>query len=151
MAKSILASLAGLGGDHAVMETAVAAARALGGHVTCLHARIDAVETAAMIEVTFPQHRLDGQLLRRIGEEEAERGRHARAAFDETVSHHDLALAENPGGDAPVTVSWQETKSFFNETLEEARHHDLVVMTNYDELSSSLIKQVLMQSGRPLL
>jgi nucleotide-binding universal stress UspA family protein len=35
--------------------------------------------------------------------------------------------------------------------LEEARHHDLVVMTNYDEISSSLIRQVLMQSGRPLL
>ena len=149
MPRSILASLTGLDGDRAVMEAAITAARASGGHVTCLHARIDVVETAAMVEVVFPQHHDGREALRRISQEEAERGRRAREAFDAAVKQHDIAQPKD--ANPPVTVSWKETKSFFNETIEEARYHDLTVMARDPELSSERIKSVLMQSGRPLL
>ncbi len=151
MPKSILASLTGLGADRAVLEAAITAAKTDGGHVTCLHARIDVVETAAMMEVTFPQ-RHDGQeVLRRISQEESDRGRGAREAFDDMVKHHDIPQAKEAKPENRVTVSWKETRSFFNETVEEARYHDLTVMARDPELSSERIKSVLMQSGRPLL
>lgn len=151
MPKSILASLTGLGADRAVMEVAIAAAQIDGGHVTCLHARIDVVETAALLEVTFPQRHHGADLIRQISQEETERGQHARAAFEDAIKHHKLPQRDEPNGEAPVTARWRETKSFFNETLEEARYHDLTVMARDPELSSERIKSVLMQSGRPFL
>ncbi len=151
MPRSILASLTGLGSDRAVMETAIAAARVEGGHVTCLNARIDAIQTAAMMEVTFPQHRHDEEMLRRIGREEAERASAARAVFEESLKRHGLPVAEAPGGGAPVTLSWRESQSFLYETVEEARYHDLVVMAEDEALPDQRIQHVLMQSGRPLL
>jgi nucleotide-binding universal stress UspA family protein len=151
MSISILASLTGLGADRAVMNTAIAAAKIDGGHITCLHARIDVVETAAFLEVTFPQRHHGADLVRQISQKEAERGQQARAAFDEAVKHHDIPQREQPDGDAPVTACWRETKSFFNETLEEARYHDITVMARDPALSSEGVKSVLMQSGRPLL
>ena len=151
MPKSILASLTGLGADRAVLDTAIAAAHIDGGHVTCLHARIDVVESAALVEVTFPQrdHRVD--IIRQIGQEEIKRGQHARASFEDAIKHHNIPQRDEPDVKAPVTTSWRETKSFFNETLEEARYHDFTVMARDSELSSERITSVLMQSGRPFL
>lgn len=151
MPRSILASLTGLGTDRAVMEAAIAAARIDGGHITGLHARIDAIETAAMVEVMFPQQRDGLTVMHRITEEESGRERHAREAFDTAVKRHELALRSQPGGEAEISVSWRQTTAFFNETLEEARYHDLVVMARDPEFSLERIKGVLMQSGRPLL
>ena len=151
MTKSILASLTGLGTDRTVLEAAIAVARIEGAHVTCLHARIDVVETAAMIEVTFPQDRYGLDALRQISHEEAGRSQHAKAAFEDAVRQHQLALRDQPGGDDLISVSWRETRSFFNETLDEAHYHDLVVMARDRELSLQRVKSVLLQSGRPLL
>lgn len=151
MPKAILASLTGLGSDRAVMEAAIATAHIDGGHITCLHARIDVVRTAAMMEVTFPQHRDGLEAIRRITEEEAARGCHARQAFDDAIKHHSIPEQKEPGSGPRITACWRETKSFFNETVEEARYHDLTVMARDPELSSERIKSVLMQSGRPLL
>ncbi len=90
-------------------------------------------------------------LIRQIGQEETERGQHARAAFEDAVKRHNIPQRDDPNESASVTTCWQETKSFFNETLEEARYHDLTVMAREAELSSERIKSVLMQSGRPFL
>jgi nucleotide-binding universal stress UspA family protein len=151
MPKSILASLTGLGADRAVVDAAIAAARIDGGHVTCLHARIDVVETAALLQVTFPQRHHGVDLIRQISQEEIERGHSARAAFYDAVKHHNIPQRDEPNEEAPVSICWRETKSFFNETLEEAQYHDLTVMARDPELSSERIKSVLMQSGRPFL
>ena len=151
MSKAILASLTGLGSDRAVMEAAITAARIDGGHITCLHARIDVVQTAAMVEVTFPQHQHGLEVLRRITQEETERGRHAREAFETAIKHHGIQERTEPDGKSSLTACWRETRSFFNETVEEARYHDLTVMARDPELSSERVKSVLMQSGRPLL
>lgn len=151
MPKSILASLTGLGGDHAVMETAIAAAKAGGGFITCLHARIDVVETAAIAETMFPQHPRTLQTLQHIAREEEERSHNARAAFDTAVKLHGLAQRDQPDAASSVAVRWAETKSFLNETVEEARYHDVTVMAREPELSSERVKSVLLQAGRPLI
>jgi nucleotide-binding universal stress UspA family protein len=152
MPNSILASLTGLSTDHAVMETAVAAAKIDGGHIQGLHARIDVIETAALVEVTVPQrHDELGRIVQKISQEEADRSRHAKAAFDETCRRHQVPQEQKYREASRLSASWKETKSFFNETLDEARYHDLTVLGTDQELSADRIKSVLMQSGRPLI
>jgi len=150
MPHSLLASLTGLSGDRTVMETAIAAARIAGGHLTCLHARLDALGAAAMVETMFPQTRFEPGQLRAMSQEDAQRMAHARAAFDQAARQHDLSVCDAPG-EAPISLGWMETRSVVDETVEEAWYHDLVVMAREPELPGDRIQSVLMQSGRPLL
>jgi nucleotide-binding universal stress UspA family protein len=151
MSISILASLTGLSADRAVMDAAIAAAKIDGGHITCLHARIDVMETAALLEVAFPQRHHSADLVQQISREAAEQGEQARAAFDGAIKHFNIPLCDAPNGAAPVTACWREIKSSFSEPVEEARYHDLTVMARDLAQSSERIKSVLIQSGRPLL
>lgn len=150
MTKTILASLTGLSSDRTVLEAAVAAARIDGGHIQCLHTRIDAVETAAVLGLTAPRVDLHSTL-QAISKQEEERSRHARQAVDEIRKRHAIVLGDAPAENAPISIAWREDESFFNETLHEARYHDLTVMARDEELSSEGLLSVLMQSGRPLL
>src|SRR5690242_4232253 len=110
MPKSVLATLTGLGGDRAVMETAIAAARIEGGHVTGQHARVDTIGAAAIVEATFPQARHDPTLLRHLGREDAERTARARRAFDSAARQYEVPLCSVPG-EAPVSLGWVETRA----------------------------------------
>jgi len=150
MTKTILASLSGLSSDRTVLEAAIAAARIEGGHIQCLHTRIDAVEAAAVLGLSSPRVDLHSSL-HQIAHQEEERSRHARQAFDEVHKRHAIAVRDAPGAGAAVSANWRENQSFLNETLNESRYHDLTVMARDEELSSERIVSVLMQSGRPLL
>ena len=150
MTKTILASLSGLSSDRTVLEAAAAAARIEGGHIQCLHTRIDAVEAAAVLGLTSPRVDLHSSL-RQIAGQEEERSRHARQTFDEVCKRHALSIHDTPGKGAPISAAWKENQSFLNETLNESRYHELTVMARDEELSSERIVSVLMQSGRPLL
>ncbi len=149
---SILASLTGLGSDRTVLEAAVAMARIEGGHIDCLHTRIDAVEGAALMAATSPHPNTNIHgVLRRISEEEAGRSRHAREAFKDICQRYALSTSDAPSDTALISASWAERRSFQNETLHEARYHDLTVMGRDEEFASERIISVLMRSGRPLL
>src|SRR3569833_82799 len=150
MPQSILASLTGLSTDRAVMDTAIAAARIGGGRLTCLHGRLDALGAAAMVETMFPQTRFEPGQIRAMSEEGTLRTTHARAAFDNAARRHSLSVCDAPG-EAPISLSWLETRSVADETVAEAWYHDLVVMAREPELPGERIRSVLMQSGRPLL
>lgn len=152
MSRTILASLTGLGSDHSVMETAVALGRIAGGHIRCLHTRIDAVETAALVEAASPRQHADLHgLLQKISAEEDERSRHARHAFEEARDRHGFSQTDIPVKATSISAEWKESRSFLNETLHESRYHDVTVMGRDKELSADWITGVLMQSGRPLL
>lgn len=151
MIKTILASVTGYGSDRAVLDAAVAAARIDGAHIHCLHTRIGAIQGAALAVYTTPEHHHDlHKLGQQIAAEQTERLQHARAAFDDACKRHALPAKDAPS-DAAVSMEWQELQTLLNETLNEARYHDLVVMARDEELSSERIESVLLQSGRPLL
>ena len=150
MPHSILAALSGLGGDHAAMETAIAAASRLGGHITCLHLRVDATETVTAMEALFPQFELAGAI-QQVQRQETARSQHARKAFDAACRAHNLTPQAEPDKDARVTLCWKEVASRFDETVDEARYHDLVVMARDPGQASPGIEAVILQSGRPLL
>lgn len=146
MKRSILASLSGLSSDRSVLDTAIAAARMDGGHVTALRARIDVVDTAAVLAVGFPHPGVSiGDSVALIREEEATRSKHAREAYDDAIQRHGI------GKDGPITLAWLETVSLSPELLTEARYHDLIVMGRDPELSTDNIRTILLASGRPLL
>lgn len=146
MKRSILASLTGLSSDRTVLDTAIAAARIDGGHVTALRARIDVVDAASVLAVGFPNPGVSiGDSVALIREEETARSKHAREAYDDAIQRHGI------GADGPVTLAWLETVSLFPEFLTEARYHDLTVMGRDPELSAESIRAVLLASGRPLL
>src|ERR1043165_6806727 len=97
---TILASLTGLGSDRTVLEAAVAAARIDGGHVQCLHTRIDVVEAAALMGTAPPSPRRAtdvSALLRKISGQENEHPRHARYVFDDICKRYSLAVRDVPG------------------------------------------------------
>lgn len=149
---TILASLTGLGSDRTVLEAAVAVARIESRHIDCLHTRIDPVEGAALMAAASPRGNTDVHgLLRKISEEEAERSRHARQAFEDICKHYAIPARDTPSDREMISVTWTEHRSFLNETLHEARYHELTVMGRDEQLTSDRILTVLMQSGRPLL
>jgi nucleotide-binding universal stress UspA family protein len=146
MTKSILASLSGLSSDRAVLETAMALARIEGGAVMCLRARIDVVDAAAVLSVGFPNPGMPiADSIASIREEETQRSRHAREAYDEAIARHRI------GKDGGVSLTWAETTSLFGELIAQARYHDLTVMGRDAELSPESIRTVLLASGRPLV
>lgn len=152
MIKTILASLTGLSSDRTVLDAAIAMARPDGAHVQCLHTRIDPVETATLYKSMTPYHlKLMSEISGKIADEERSKSDHAKAAFDEACKRHALTVSENPQNAGGVSIGWKEMETLLNETLHEARYHDLVVMARDAELSSERIVSVLMQSGRPVL
>jgi nucleotide-binding universal stress UspA family protein len=149
--KNILASLSGFGSDRAVLDTAIALAKWHDSHVLCLHTRIDTERTVAVSELAGPRHDLSQDLLRGIAAEEDVRSRHAVEAFQDALRRHGLAQADTPLQGSAATLAWVERRSFLNETLHQARYHDLVVMGRDHERPAEHIKSIVMQSGRPVL
>ena len=149
MLKSILASLTGFGSDRTVMDAAFAAGRLDQGHVAALHTRIDPGDAAAAISVAQPQ--LRGEFLdamQRIAHEEQQRSRQAKLAFAEACKRHG-AVTEALG--SGVTASFREMTTFENETLHQARLHDMVVMARVPELTSESLHTMVMLAGNPVL
>ena len=148
MFKSILASLTGFGSDRSVLDAAFAVARIDQGHVAGLHTRIDPGETAATISVAQPQ--LRGELLeamQRIAREEEEHSAEARLAFTEACKRHGVAADAAEA----VSASFREMTSFENETLHQARLHDMIVMARVPELASERLHTMVMHAGKPVL
>lgn len=151
MARTILASLTGLASDRTVLESAVATARIDGGHIQCLRARIDVIESAAVMAASANRHADYYEVLQKIGEEEVDRSRHAREAFDQACKRHALTALERAENAPRISIAWKETRTLSNALLNEARYHDLTVMGRDESLSRERIISVLMRSGRPLL
>ena len=151
MIKTILASLTGYGSDRSALDAAVALARLDGGHVHCLHTHMAILDASAWNAYARPEQHHDlHKLSQQIAAEQAERLRHAREAFDSACVRHALVVQDAPS-EAAVSIAWQETETHINQTLHEARYHDVAVMAREENLSVERIESVLMQSGRPLL
>jgi nucleotide-binding universal stress UspA family protein len=152
MIKTILASLTGFSSDRAVLDAAIALARIDIGHVTCLHTRIDAAEGAALAGATNSQlHANLPQMLQRIAQEENERSQHCKAAFADACKRLSVMISDDPAKADGVSACLTEMTTLLNETLHEARFHDLVVLARTPELSSERIHSLVAQAGRPIL
>lgn len=147
MIKSVLASLTGYGSDRTVLDTAMAVARIGAGHVEAFHIRLDSLEIGAIMGSVSTREDLQ-PLIDKTASQQDERSRQAKAAFDDACKRH--AVSSEKSSDT-VSASWNECKGIIDETFDEARYHDLVVMAREPAFSVDRLTSVLMHSGRPLL
>jgi len=149
MIKTILASLTGYGSDLSVLESAIALARIDNGHVECHHAAVAAQEAAMMVQYAAPERRIDlAAVSRQLAREEGERLAHAKAVAAEVFARHGVST---DGSTTSISAAFRGVASLRNETLLEARYHDVTVMGRDAELSRECMESVLLRSGRPLL
>jgi nucleotide-binding universal stress UspA family protein len=149
MLKTILASLTGFGSDRTVLDAAFALASLDTGHVAALHARIDPGETAGALGVMEPQLRSELlDTMQRIAREEQEHSAQARLAFADARKRHGVAV-ETPGDG--ISASYREMTAFENETIHQARLHDMVVMARVPELAAERLHTLVMLAGKPVL
>jgi nucleotide-binding universal stress UspA family protein len=152
MFKTILASLTGYSSDRTVLDAAFALARTDVGHVACLHTRIDAGEGAALVGVATPRwHESLSEMARKIAREEIERSQQCQTAFADACKRFSATISDDPGKMDGVSACLNETTTFLNETLHQARFHDVSVVARTPELSSERIYSLVMRSGRPVL
>jgi len=141
MLKSILACLTGFGSDKTVMEAAFALARIDQGHVDALHSRVDAQGLAAFAGVSQSHVHESVQLMAMtIARQEQERAEAARKSYDQ-------ALARHPSGAA----AYREVTTLEDETLRQARLHDLTVVARVPELPSGWLDAIVLSAGKPVV
>lgn len=152
MMKSILASLSGLPGDHAVLRTAGLVAKAHGAHIDALYVypgRESIKELVGLGDVDDPLSAISEQ----FAKEEDARRKHAHAAFDEMTLRLGLQVANAPRpGQAGASISRLDVDSIAQaETTQRARFYDLTVIAREPELLPSRITDIIVGSGRPVL
>ena len=146
MLKAILASLTGYASDKTVMETAFAIAGPAAAHIEALHTRIDAVEAAAIAQIAADH--VYGSLQdvsRDIAQEEQILSRAAQAAYAEACARHSAK------GGGKATASYREVTTLANETLHQARVHDLTVTARVPELARERLDSLVITAGKPVL
>jgi len=151
--KAILASLAGLPGDHAVLKVSAQIAKAHGAHVDALHVYMGprTVQAAIGGYSSMTEDKLMEMSSVLVREENGRRNR-AHAVFDEVCLRQGLAslAAPRPGGGA--STSFVDVDSLaMAETARRARNYELTVMAREARLLPSRITMVLTESGRPLM
>ena len=148
MLKSILASLTGFGSDKTVMETAFAVARIDAGHIEALHTRIDATEVAALAGMTKSHvYGTMQEIAQNIAREESERSRAAQRCYSDACSRN----ADVGNGGKLVASSYREVTTLANETLYQARLHDLTVAARTPELARERLDGLVVSAGKPVL
>jgi nucleotide-binding universal stress UspA family protein len=153
--KTILVPVAGSETDRTVMGTAWALARPLCAHLDFLHLRLDLADTALLSNVDFCQGPVLSDALHQL------RSRHANLATSATnfvrqfCHDHGIDECQAPQARSAVTANCIEKAGPATETLLfHARHSDLIVLgrrQHADGMPVTLIEDLLVQSGRPLL
>lgn len=151
MLKSILASLTGFGSDKTVMETAFALARIDAGHIEALHTRIDATQVAAIAGMTksHPYGSMH-EMAHNIAQEAQVLSRSAQKAYADSRDRH-LAPETADRRAEGVTASFREVTTMADETLHQARLHDLTVTARVPELAPDRLDRLVLSAGKPII
>lgn len=154
--KTILVPTGGSDSDEAVLATALAAARPFAAHLDFLHVKIGPGEAAPYTpHVTFAR---GAALSSALGELEAQamtRAANAAQHVRALCERESIVMRDVPVPSIGVTASFREEAGHAEERLiSQARHRDLVVVGRArrpNGLPPTLLEQLLMLSGRPIL
>jgi nucleotide-binding universal stress UspA family protein len=151
MLKSMLASLTGLGGDHAVLKTAAMVAAIEGGHIDAFHVYVGLTTIQQMTGAgAASQAAALASLAANFSGEEQQRLKAARAAFDQACLRFELPDKSGPAGGPSASWTCIDSPSL-NETAHRARDYDLTVVAREAQMLPQRIPDILMASGRPVL
>lgn len=150
MLKAILASLTGYASDRTVMETALALAHRHGAHVDALLVRIDVAAATATAEIAGARIcGTDQRLYRAITKEDQARAHDAQRVYTE-VCERNLPHGKH-AGPQKATASFQQVITAADETLHQARLHDLAIVARVPELASDRLDHLVMAAGKPIV
>jgi nucleotide-binding universal stress UspA family protein len=156
MIRTIFVPASGSSTDEPVFTTALTAARALAAHVDFYHVRLSAAQAAARApRVDLCAGAALPVALQVLSENTEHLSEVARAHVTAFCDRHDIAVREVPGSAPSVSASFLEEQDFAHDRIVfHARHSDLVVLgrpSHIDYMPSSLIEDILMECGRPIL
>lgn len=160
MLKSILVPTTGYSNDPATLETALAVARAFGGHLDCVHVRPDPSQilmqaagydmgmgTGAAFAV--------GDIADLLQKEDSKKTERAKKVYDAFRQREKLDEVDTPPCTHSPSISWAEMMGREEDILvAQARVHDLTVVghpTHWGGLTRETAGAMLVGSGRPLL
>ena len=148
MLKTILASLTGLSGDHAVLKTAATVAAIEDGHMDAVHVYVGLSTVQQMTGAS--QSAALASSISDFFRGEQQRLKSAHTAFEQACLRHDLPA--KPGPDGGPSASWTcvDSPSLY-ETPHRARCYDLTVVAREKQLLPQRIPDILLRSGRPVL
>ena len=153
--KTILVLTGGSETDASVFATAFTAARPLEAHLDFLHIRVSPGRAAGFRpHLEYAQGAALRDALQALQAEATARSAAAALHFRQFCEEQAIVLAGAPGG-SRVSASWcEELDDSVEQTLEHARHHDLIVLgrpSRANGLPPTLIELLLLRCGRPLL
>jgi len=154
--KSIFVPIGGGNSDTAVMETALAIATPLHGHIEFLHVHVSAGDAARHTpHVEFARGPAIQNAMATLERESATRTMHASRHVLDFCSKSGIAMQDHPDRSHGVTAGWrEESGDALKRLLAHARHHDLVVLARRrkaDGLPANRLETLLLQAGRPLV
>lgn len=154
--KTIFVPTSGNSTDHAVFETAFAAARPFGSHLEFYHQRLSVCEAAVRAQhVEFCVGPALTGALDYLRRQDQQLSAAAANHFKEFCGKHAISVRETPGATATVTAEYLESVDEPEKhLLVHARHSDLTVLgrpAHKDSMPSNLIEMLLVESGRPII
>ena len=154
--KTILVPVGGGGSDQLVLETALAVARPLGGHLEFLHMRMHAGSAAANTpHVDFARGAALANALDDLTKQCEARARSAEENVVSFCKASHIEMLDEPCMGDGVTARWRmEEGDALQRLVFHARHNDLIIMARAaksDGLPHDRLATLLMQSGRPLV
>jgi nucleotide-binding universal stress UspA family protein len=156
--RSILVLAGGSESDKIVFETALAAARPIGGHLTFLHVQVDAGEAAIHSRhVDYARGLALTSAFNELREQAKARSTAALNHFKSFCASEHIAASNRPDivGRLAVSASWLEPHNDAPARLRRAvHHHDLVVIarpSRNNRLPSDIVERLLIDGGRPVL
>jgi len=150
----ILAPIDGTDESKPALETAVAISAAFGAHVEALHVRTDPKESIPLLGEGMSVAMIEDMV--HIAEAEAEeKGKNARAHFDDCLSERGIAVTSDPET-AGASAEWREEWGRDDDVVARyGRLADLIVApqpTGESDVSLTLaLNAALFDTGRPVL
>jgi nucleotide-binding universal stress UspA family protein len=158
MFKSIFVPTTGFSNDPATLETALAVARAFGGHLDCVHVRPDPEQLAmqaASYDVGMGTAFATAGIVEIFQEEDRKQTARAKKIYDAFRQREKLDEVAAPPCALCPSSSWAELMGRENDILlTQARVHDLTVVghpTHWGGLTRETVGGMLVGGGRPLL
>ena len=153
MIKTILVAATGNEADNATYAAALCVARPFAAHLDALHARLDAVNTAAAMVTDAGSGALTAGLIDRLERDALAREERAHALFERFCASAGLA-AGNPSAQKPSAEWHVETGDEPGWMATYGLAADLIVApraSDGDPLARSTLEAVLVETGRPVL
>jgi nucleotide-binding universal stress UspA family protein len=157
MIKTVLVHLTGAETDEVALQTALQIARPFGGHLNCLHTRLDSdARVAAASSVAMASAIAIAETVSVLKRQDVQLTGHARRSFDKFCDRENIVSSEKPNAGANVTAVWVEKPGTdFEQIISFGRLNDLLVLSRkfetYIGLPPAELGDVLLDVGRPVI